>query len=194
MNYKQIPFHAGMAGYDADAPGEGYLSGPSSKGVKVILRGSKTMPPGLPGFFQWLSAAHPDLYAQMHVRYPNLALYLGDQSPAPVLAGMGDTSLTPIDVTAQTMTAPSDVTSSGTSQGIFSQIVSSLSQLAPTVIATVDQQKIFNTQLSRAQNGLPPLNTSSYGLPSMQGAVNSLLLPVVLVGGGIALLAFAKRR
>lgn len=186
MNYTRVPF---MNGYDSIHPGGGYLGATAAPGapVKVILQADNTKAPGFPGFFSWLANAHPSLYDQIRVRFPNLSLYEQWTNPAPFL-GASD-ALTPIDVTAQTMSPVS-----AASPSIFDQIVSSLSSLAPTVIATVDQQKIFNAQLGRAQSGLPPLNTSSYGLPSMQGAVSTLIWPVVIVGGGLWLLASRRRR
>ena len=73
--------------------------------------------------------------------------------------------------------------------------MNALTSAAPTVISTIDQQKIFNTQLTRAQQGLPLLNTTSYGLPSMQGAFATLTTPVMLmVGAGIVGLMVLRRR
>ena len=187
MNYRKVPF---MNGYDPLNPGAGFLSGPSVAPRKVILRASRTLAPGWPGFMAWLATAHPSLYALMQVRFPNLALYTQNGEPAPVIAGLGDTSLTPVDVTAQMLP-----TSSGSSGGWASDLVNALTSAAPTVISTIDQQKIFNTQLSRAQQGLPPLNTTSYGLPSMQGAFATLTTPVMLmVGAGIVGLMVLRRR
>lgn len=192
MNYRKVPF---MHGYDPVSPGEGFLSGPASAApTKVILRASKTMAPGWPGFMAWLAQNYPSLYTQMQVLFPNLAIYTQHKHPAAYVTGLsgglGDTSLTPIDVTAQTLPVPGSSTSSSWGD----QLVSAISSLAPTVIATVDQQKIFNTQLSRAQQGLPPLDTTGYGLPSMQGAVNTLMMPVILIGGGLILVATLGRR
>lgn len=181
-----------MHGYDALSPGGGFLSGPApapSKPVKVLLRASTTMAPGWPGFFAWLAVNQPVLYSQIRVRYPNLSWYNQYTNPSPIMSGLGD-SLTPIDVTAQLM----PTTPAPSSGGWASDIASALTSLAPTVIATVDQQKIFNTQLSRAQNGLPPLNTTSYGLPSMSGALSTLTSPLILVLGLGGLFLFAGRR
>ena len=194
MNYQKVPF---MNGYDPLHPGDGFLGTVSSAPTKVILRASTTLAPGWPGFMAWLAGAHPNLFALMQVKFPNLALYTQNGDPAPAIAGMraglGDTSLTPIDVTAQQMPLP--MTTDTSSGGWASQLVSALTQAAPTVIATVDQQKIFNTQLSRAQQGLAPLNTSSYGLPSMAGAFSTLSTPILLVGGlGVLLLVMGRRR
>jgi len=197
MNYRKVPF---MNGYDPMYPGAGFLSGAApAKPVKVILRASRTLAPGWPGFMAWLAGAHPQLYALMQVRFPNLALYTQNGDPASVIPGMmhglGATdSLTPIDVTAQTMALPSYGSSGGSSGGWASDLVSALTSAAPTVISTIDQQKIFNTQLSRAQQGLPPLNTGSYGLPSMQGAFATLTTPVMLmVGVGVVALIAMRR-
>ena len=196
MNYRKVPF---MNGYDPLNPGAGFLSGPAAaKPVKVILRASRTLAPGWPGFMAWLAQAHPQLFSLMQVRFPNLALYTQNGDPAPVIAGMmhglgQDTSLTPIDVTAQTLPMPDY--SSGSSGGWASDLVNALTSAAPTVISTIDQQKIFNTQLSRAQQGLPPLNTTSYGLPSMQGAFATLTTPVMLmIGAGVVGLMVLRRR
>ncbi len=190
MNYRKVPF---MNGYDALYPDRGFLAGASAKPVKVILRASRTLAPGWPGFMAWLSRAHPQLFSLVQVRYPNLALYTQNGDPAAVipgmLAGVGDL-LSPVNVTASTIATPSN--SSG---GFWSGLASSLTQLAPTVIATVDQQKIFNTQLSRAQQGLPPLDTTSYGLPSMTGAISALTTPVIVIGAlGLGFLILRRKR
>jgi len=196
MNYHKVPF---MHGYNALYPGEGFLSGASApaKLTKVMLRASTTMAPGWPGFMAWLASAHPQLFSLVQVRYPNLALYTQNGDPASVIPGMmsglGQTdTLTPIDVTATML--PASSASSGSSGGFWAGLASSLTSIAPTVIATVDQQKIFNTQLSRAQQGLPPLNTSSYGLPSMSGAFSMLTMPVMLVIGGGLLFVLSRRK
>ncbi|MHB8414595.1 MAG: hypothetical protein ACYDDA_03820 [Acidiferrobacteraceae bacterium] len=185
-----------MNGYNPIEPAGGFLSGATApaKPVKVVLRASKTMAPGFPGFFAWLAKAHPDLYTLIRVRYPNIAYYEQYLDPAPILEGLGQsTDLTPIDVTATTLPTLSDTTSSS-SGGWASDLVNALTSAAPTVIATVDQQKIFNTQLSRAQQGLPPLNTSSYGLPSMTGAISALTTPVIVIGAlGLGFLILRRR-
>ncbi len=194
MNYRKVPF---MNGYNAMYPGEGFLSGaePPAKPVKVMLRASTTLAPGWPGFMSWLATAHPQLFALVQVRYPNLALYTQNSDPAPVIqnmiSGLGQ-SLTPVDVTATML--PTSTSASSGSTGFWAGLASSLTSIAPTVIATVDQQKIFNTQLSRAQQGLPPLNTSSYGLPSMSGAFSMLTMPVMLVVGGGLLFILSRRK
>jgi len=196
MNYRKVPFMPtmhGLAGYDALSPGNfmGAVTAPAAKPVKVTLRASTTLAPGFPGFLAWLAGAHPNLYNVIKVQYPNLSLYTQYGNPGTLLGQ--DTSLSPINVTATMLPAyqPAATPASG---GFFSDLASSLATLAPTVLATVDQQNIFNAQLSRAKAGLPPLNTSSYGLPSMQGAVNTLMLPVIVIGGLVAFLIFRRKR
>lgn len=73
------------------------------------------------------------------------------------------------------------LTSAGTAQ-----LISALTQAGQAVLTGVNQQTIFNTQMSRAQQGLPPLNTSAYGLSS-GGMTTALSDPTTLlmIGGGV---------
>ncbi len=189
MQYRTIPF---MGGYDASLPGDSFLgsAGAIAAPVKVILQADNSKLPGWPGFFSWLAENHPSLYGQMRVRFTNLALF----NP-PVTNGIQGLGADPT-ITTDLGPIVSDIpTINVTTPSLTDQIVGAITSLAPTVLATVDQQKIFNAQLNRAQNGLPPLNTSSYGLPSMQGAVNTLMTPILIIGGlGLGFLLLRKRR
>ena len=68
---------------------------------------------------------------------------------------------------------------------VVSQIVSTLTQAAPSILNDINSQTVFNAQLARAQAGLPPLNTASYGIGT---TIAGSALPILLIGGG--LLAF----
>src|SRR5271167_3471442 len=71
-------------------------------------------------------------------------------------------------------------------------IVSTLTAAAPSILADVNSQTLFNTNLARAQAGLPPLNTSAYGLTSSLSSMGSAL-PLLLIGGGLLVFMLAKK-
>jgi len=83
-----------------------------------------------------------------------------------------------------------------TSAGAAS-LVSSLTQAGQAILTGVNQQNIFNTQLARAQQGLPPLNTTAYGLTAQGIATNLFTDPTTMLwilGGGAALFFLMSRK
>jgi hypothetical protein len=119
---------------------------------------------------------------------------LGDDSPDLSV----DTSNITFDTPIPTVNIPdpnAETSSVGVapapSAGAVANIVSTLAAAAPSILNTVNQQTLFNTQLSRAQAGLPPLNTSAYGIGSTLTAGS--MLPLLLIGGGLAVLLAMRK-
>lgn len=79
------------------------------------------------------------------------------------------------------------------SSSTVAQIVSTLTAAAPAVLSDINSQTVFNAQLARAQAGLPPLNTSAYGIGTTLTSLGSAL-PILLIGGGILLFAMMGKR
>ena len=76
-------------------------------------------------------------------------------------------------------------------------LVSSLTQAGQAILTGVNNQNIFNTQLARAQQGLPPLNTTAYGLTAQGLATNLFTDPTTMLwilGGGAALFFLMSRK
>lgn len=178
----------------------------------VMLRPKPGAPSGWPGFFGWLAATHPAVYNYAKVALPQRLVVAteGHRTGGATLSGLGDNTgddtvdpglltfdVGPIFVTPPTVTVPDSGETAGapgfTAAGT-AQIVNTLTQAAATLIPTINQQQIFQAQLSRAASGLPPLNTSAYGLtsggvyPAGFSASIGGLLPFALLGGGVLVL------
>jgi hypothetical protein len=181
----------------------------------VMLRPQADAPPGFPGFFGWLRDAHPDVYNYAKAALPAYVTMVegkrtGGATLSGVGCGLGDDTTDASALTSFTATAdPGSLTSvsipdaSGDSAtalqapspsvAVASQIVSTLSQAASTLIPAINQQQIFQAQLSRAQAGLPPLNTSQYGLVG-SGATGVSTTALVLGGGALLLLLLLGKK
>jgi hypothetical protein len=198
----------------------GLGAGAPAAQTTIMLRPQPNAPKGWPGFFGWLAANHPDVYNYAKVALPQRlgTATEGHRTGGATLAGLGflgdntgdDTSdpglvtfdAGPIFITPQTVTVPDSGETSAapvfTAAGT-AQIVNTLTQAASTLIPTINQQQIFQAQLSRAAAGLPPLNTSAYGLTSggATGFSASIggLLPYALIGGAVlVLMSLGKKR
>jgi hypothetical protein len=75
------------------------------------------------------------------------------------------------------------------------QLVTALTSAGQAIVTGVNNQTVFNAQLSRAEQGLPPLNTSAYGLTG-SGITSALTDPTTLlmIAGGIGLLVFLSSK
>jgi hypothetical protein len=214
---RRLPFIDGMGNYGAEFPNSSFLGATMPAATTtVILRPQPGATPGWPGFFGWLAATHPDVYNYAKVALPQRLgssteghrtggatlqglLGLGDDLTNASNSGDDtiDPGLTTIDagpifVTPPTVTiADSGESSSSptfTAAGT-AQIVNTLTQAASTLIPAINQQQIFQAQLSRAAAGLPPLNTAAYGLAT-GGVTSALTSPtMLLLLGGAVLLA-----
>jgi hypothetical protein len=166
---------------------------------------------GVRGFLQWYKRENPGIYAKAAPQIAALAPraftnYNAGLSGLAVLADSTDTSLQPITVDQGNVSLPSvDVSSAadtgstdaGTT-GIIGDIINGISQGYMTYTQAQAQQQVLNTQLARAQAGLPPLNysLSSSGVPTISTAssVSSWLLPAGLALGAIALFSGSRGR
>ena len=124
--------------------------------------------PGAKGFLLYFKQAQPQIYAELLKR-------LGSQS----LSGLGDL----VDTTPAT---PPSNTWSDT----LSKLLTSASQVYIAKNQLDAQNKIIDTQLARAKQGLPPLNINpaQYGItPTVSVGVAPGLQTMLLWGGlGIA--------
>jgi hypothetical protein len=185
------------------------IPAPSANATTVIMRPQPGAANGWPGFFGWLAATHPDVYNYAKVALPQRlsSSTEGHRTGGATLQGLfglGDDSTSgddttdpglttydagPIFVTPPTVTvADSGETSSAptfTAAGT-AQIVNTLTSAATTLIPAINQQQIFQAQLSRAAAGLPPLNTAAYGLTT--GGIATALgnpMTLLLIGGAV---------
>ena len=209
---------AATSTYAPNYPGGGFL-GAVPTSPTVIMRPQPNSPPGFPGFFGWLKTEHPDFYNYAVVALPQyVTMTEGKRTGGATLAGLmglGDDvdSLDTVDLSDISSTAAIDPgslatvsvsdtnvpnsTPSGTpapSASVASQIVSTLTQAAPAILSTVNQQQVFQTQLARAAAGLPPLNTSAYGLTGSgtTGISSGALLALLGVGAIVLVMAGKK--
>lgn len=167
MNYRVVPF--------AKSSGLGALNEGMNMATKIVLSPRKGAAPGFPGFFGWLAATHPQLYAMSQAALPNRATQYGKSGAGARLAGpslvmpgmhgMGATDSVIQDVSGPDFSGQAfnfgvtDSTPLPTSN--FSDtIANTVKALATSILPAIGQQKILNVQLDRAKNGLPPLDTT----------------------------------
>jgi len=155
----------------------------------------------LPGVFQHIRSRAPQLItrAALHGFGQDI------MSPANPDFTLAPSDVTPFQpITVEQSAAPSwDITPAadpGLPGGSVGGWADSLAQMVTPVVTAVEQIKLFNTQLSLAQQGKPPLNTSQMRLPTIPiglsfGAGGST--GPLLIGGGVLLglfLLFGGRR
>jgi len=108
-----------------------------------------------------------------------------------------DTISTPLPTVAIPDTSAETATTStppNPGPSAVAQIVSTLTAAAPSILSTVNAQTVFNAQLARAQAGLPPLNTSAYGLPSSLTALASNPMALILIAAGIGAVVLMSKK
>lgn len=123
-------------------------------------------------------------------------------SPGSSLRGLGDDTLSPLmDMSFDAGSVPTpqmvSIADTGESTGTpqlssagTAQLLSTLTQVGKSIVTGVDQQRIFNVQLQRAQQGLPPLNTAAYFTST--GAALTSYAPWLLGGGVLALVLLSR--
>jgi hypothetical protein len=70
----------------------------------------------------------------------------------------------------------------------------SVAKAIPTVFMADTQRRLLNVQIERARAGLPPLDTSQYGVGVNVGLSPSTIQAILLGGAGIALALYLGRR
>lgn len=137
---------------------------------KVVLSAKKGAAPGFPGFFGWLAATHPELYARAQAALPDYATQYGKSGNGAninVMAGLGALGA---DDVLQDVSAP-DFSGQAFNFGITDStplptsnfadtIANTVKTLASSILPVIGQQKILDVQIQRAKAGLPPLDTS----------------------------------
>lgn len=120
---------------------------------------------GYNGFIAWLEKYHPEV--------------IDEASMSPELSGLGaDAAASPAAATT-----PAAKTS----------WINSLTDAAAKILPLYQQQKVFSTQLKRAQTGLPPVDMSAYTADTgyqvglNQSTQNTLLMVGGLLVGGLIL-------
>ena len=215
LSWGKLGPRSGVGAYAADQPGGGFLGASQT----VIMRADPTKSPGFPGLFQWLAEAQPAVFNYVKTTLPPHLISATKvlRTGGATLGFMGDddsdefdaiSSATGPDLSTPTfdtssVAAPSSVaidtgesTSSPTpSPAQASQIIAAVAQAGQAIVTGVNAQTVFNTQLARAQAGLPPLNTSAYGLTG-SGITSALTSPMGLIalGGGILLLVMMSKK
>lgn len=151
-----------------------------------ISRSPIAYPHGMRGLFAWMRARQPRLYAKAH-----------GEVKASALSGI---ELTDDMTSAAQVTTETGPVSSGVAQRI-KDILLGVSQAYLTAEQMKMQKKVIDTQIARAQAGLPPLDIdlSRYGVgPQATVGVSQdtqrLLLWLVAGAGAIYLVPKLLRR
>jgi hypothetical protein len=205
-------------------------AGDPMTGIRINRAVTQPGAKGKKGFLLWVSAAFPKPVAdrvmkaaltQVNPGMLNASMRAASNAPAPNRAGpavttmgrfggFGDTSgLMTIGVDVPGLSdstqAAINATDSAAASPSWLDSISTAIQAAGTAYLTktqIDaQQQIFNTNLARAQQGLPPIptNPTAYGLPAptvnfgLAGGTQSTLLWVAGGLGAVLLLSTLTR-
>ncbi len=129
-----------------------------------------------------------------YIRRFNPLRGFGDTSTDPTLASI---TVDPTDVSSTTSAAVINATDSSAADPSWlssvSTAISAVGQAYLTKTQIDASQQIFNTNLQRAQAGLPPIptNPTAYGLPAPTvnfGLSSTTLTPILWLGGGLGLI------
>jgi LPXTG-motif cell wall-anchored protein len=166
--------------------------------------GAGRFPPGKAGMLQWLQREHPAIVAAIKAKAPQLLTqahlsgWWGTQRlglTAPTDPFGAPSSLLPSDYF--NIGEPSTDSSAPTAPA-SSSWASAIASIAAPLLQSVQQIKLFNTQLDLAKQGKPPLNVSQYGIPGIGVNVGASSQTLLVVGGvGLAIAAalyLGKRR
>jgi hypothetical protein len=161
----------------------------------VPVRGAQTSAVNL--FLAWVKQYQPNAYAAI------MRSGLADSSViAKGLSGIYGHSVTPSvvpstlrdSVKANSLLqglAQGAVTPSGDASTPSTDWGTTISNFTSGILTTLNQQRLFNMQLSRAEKGLPPLNVDAVGVPVNVGVSAGVqqLLTYGLIGTGIYFVA-----
>lgn len=107
--------------------------------MKIARIPVSTLPAGPVGFVKWVKFAHPKVYRAVAAR----------------MAASGQLGL----VSPTTVTAD-PVTSAAAKPGVGQQLLDTFKELVTVGVPLYQQQKLFDLQIARAKQNLPPLDTS----------------------------------
>lgn len=145
--------------------------------MKIARIPVSTLPPGVPGFVQWVKRVHPHVYRAVGNRLAVMNQLQG--------FGLLDPSKDPVVAAAE-------------KPGVGQQALDIFKQVVEVGIPLYQQQKLFDLQLARARQNLPPLDTTAIADASAlrvgvdTGTRNTgLMIAGVL---GVAILGFALLR
>lgn len=141
-----------------------------------------SLPKGVPGLVRWIKVAHPAIY-------DNLARVVrAHTTPGGKLSGLGLTDPAATPITAADSGNP----------GIAQTIVNTVKDLVAVGLPLYQQQKLFDLQVKRAQQGLAPLDTARIAdMSAVRVGVDSDTRKTgMLIAGGLAaaLLGYAVLR
>lgn len=194
-------------------------AGDPMTGIRINRAVAQPGAKGKKGLLLWVSAAFPKAIAdkimqaaaaQVNPAMLQAARAASAPTSSPNLAGptitkMGrfggfgdDASLVTIGVdptsVSDSTSAAINATDSSAASPDWASAIATAVQAAGTTLLTVDQQnaqkQIFNVNLQRAQQGLPPIptNPTAYGLPAPTvnlGLTSTTLTPLLWIAGGL---------
>jgi hypothetical protein len=89
------------------------------------------------------------------------------------------------------------------SPSIWDSIVGGIKDVLPTIVQARAQQKIFDAQMKRATQGLPPLQTAEYAptvrvqagvSPGITDTLKQMAIPLAVAGAGFLFFMMKKKR
>lgn len=120
--------------------------------MKIARIPVSNLPPGVPGLVRWIKAAHPTIYRSLGAR---LAVARPVRLAGLGIAAPGDG----LDEVKVNVTKIADSAPAGGS--VANTILSTVKDLITVGLPLYQQQKLFDLQLSRAKQGLAPLDTAA---------------------------------
>lgn len=161
----------------------------------VPVRGAQTSAVNL--FLAWVKQYQPDAYAvimRSGLADPDMiakglsGIYGHSVTPSVIMSDLRSTvkANSLLQGLGQGAVAPAgDGSTPSTDWG------TTISNLASGILTTLNQQKLFNLQLSRAEKGLPPLKVDAVGVPVNVGVSAGVqqLLTWGLIGTGVYFVA-----
>jgi hypothetical protein len=178
VNLRAVPFH-----------------GPPPRGPVMKLPNTAPIKtPGPPGFIQWLQSE-----SGPHGLFPGVFQHLRSNAPQVVsqaalhafVLGQDSSDVTATFITPTVEAGVPDAPTADPSLpgGQAGGWADNLANIVAPVVTGIEQIKLFNTQLSLAQQGRPPLNTSQMRLPGIGVNVGVQPSTGLMVGGVVAAVA-----
>ena len=146
-----------------------------------------SLPKGVPGLVRWIKMTHPPVYRALAER---LAVSRG-------LKGMG--LISPADDLSEVSVNVKKIADTG-GAGVANTILNTVKDLVSVGLPLYQQNKVFDLQLSRAKQGLAPLDTSAISDASAfrvgidSATRNTGLMVAGLAAAGLIGFALLRRR